>query len=80
MGSPSKHAIHSASENYQCLLLFKDIYIYTYILFGQIIATSHDLGPQKVVFRKGNPRISGKSSWWNIIPFGQMSSDQNPGY
>ena len=28
---------------------------------GQIIATSHDLGPQKVAFRKGNPLISGKS-------------------
>ena len=31
---------------------------------GQIIATSHDLGPQKVAFWKGNgtPAISGKSS------------------
>ena len=31
---------------------------------GQIIATSHDLGPQKVAegLRKGNPLISGKSS------------------
>ena len=32
---------------------------------GQIIATSHELGPQKVAFWKGNPRlfqdISGKS-------------------
>ena len=28
---------------------------------GQIIATSHDLGPQKVAFWKGNPLISGKS-------------------
>ena len=26
-----------------------------------IIATSHDLGPQKVAFWKGNPLISGKS-------------------
>ncbi len=63
MGSPSKNAIHSALANYQCLLIFKDIYIYTCILFGQIIATSHGLGPQKVVFWKGNPLISGKSSW-----------------
>ena len=28
---------------------------------GQIIATSHDLGPQNVAFWKGNPIISGKS-------------------
>ena len=28
---------------------------------GQIIATSHDLGPQKVAFWKGNPLISAKS-------------------
>ena len=30
-------------------------------LSGQIIATSHDLGPQKVAVWKGNPLISGKS-------------------
>ena len=28
---------------------------------GQSIATSHDLGPQKVAFWKGNPFISEKS-------------------
>ena len=28
---------------------------------GQIIAASHDLGPQMVVFSKRNPLISGKS-------------------
>ena len=32
-----------------------------WIVYGQIIATSHDLGPQKVAFWKGNPLISGKS-------------------
>ena len=32
----------------------------TQTVSGQIIATSHDLGPQKVAFRKGHPLISGK--------------------
>ena len=34
---------------------------------GQIIATSHDLGPQKIAFRKGIPLISGKSRLVNEI-------------
>ena len=44
---------------------------------GQIIATSHDLGPQKVAegLRKGNPLISGKSSLVKYnFPYGQKSS------
>ena len=33
-------------------------------LFGQIIATSHDLGPQKVAFWKGSPRLfQGNLGW-----------------
>ena len=41
---------------------------------GQIIATSHNLGPQKVAFGKVNPVISGKSGvgdfkdFWNFHP------------
>ena len=31
------------------------------MVFGQIIATSHDLGTQKVAFRRGISLISGKS-------------------
>ena len=35
---------------------------------GQIIATPHDLGPQKVEFGKGNPRLfHGNLGWWNIL-------------
>ena len=31
---------------------------------GQSIATSHDLGPQKVAFWKGNPRLfQGNPGW-----------------
>ena len=30
-------------------------------IWSNSLATSHDLGPQKVAFRKGNPLISGKS-------------------
>ena len=42
------------------------------IISGQIIATSHDLGPQKVAFWKGNGTlISGKSrlvKYYSIWP------------
>ena len=39
------------------------VYIYIYIyIFDQIIATSHDLGPQKVAFSKGNPLVEVTSS------------------
>ena len=34
---------------------------------GQIIATSHNLGPQKVAFWKGNPLISGKFQVGEIL-------------
>ena len=38
---------------------------------GQLIATSHDMGPQKVANRKGNPLSSGKSAvgegWDNLV-------------
>ena len=36
-------------------------FVYIYISCGQIIATSHDLGPQKLAKWQGNPLISGKS-------------------
>ena len=42
---------------------------FSFISSGQIIATSHDLGPQMVVNCKGNPFISGKPQ-----EFGQISS------
>ena len=43
-----------------------------YIETGQIIATSHDLGHQKVAFWKGIPLISGKSRLVKYYePFGQ---------
>ena len=31
------------------------------MVHGEIVATSHDLGPQKVANSKGNPLISAKS-------------------
>ena len=36
---------------------------------GQIIATSHDLGPQKVAFCKGNALISGKSRLVMLVKY-----------
>ena len=41
-------------------------------LSDQIIATSHDLGHQKVAEEgKWNPLFQGNLGWWNNIPFGQ---------
>ena len=37
----------------------------TFHTFGQIIATSHDLGPQNVA----DFPCQGSPGWWNIIPF-----------
>ena len=41
---------------------------------GQIIATSHDLTPNGGLVRE-IPLFQGNLGWWNIIPFGQMSSE-----
>ena len=38
---------------------------------GQIIATSHDLGPQKVAKKAEIPLFQGNLGLWNIISFGQ---------
>ena len=38
-----------------------DMYIYICMISGQIIATSHDLGPQKVAEERKSPAISGNS-------------------
>ena len=49
------------------------------VCHGQIIATSHDLGPQEVAFWKGIPLISGKSrlvKYYNLARFIEMS--RNP--
>ena len=40
-------------------------------VFGQIIATSHDLTPNGGLVRD-IPLFQGNLGWWNIIPFGQM--------
>ena len=45
----------------------KVISILNPIAFGQIIATSHHLGPQKVAFWKGNPLFQENLGWWNIL-------------
>ena len=40
---------------------------------SQILATSHDLGPQKVAEEgKWDPLFQENLGWWNIIPFGQI--------
>ena len=44
-----------------CKSLSLSIYIY---ISGQIVATSHDLGPQKVAFWKENPcNFQGNPCW-----------------
>ncbi len=55
----------------KCYFCQKDVWCVrpcTMHLSGQIIATSHDLGPQKVAKEgKWDPFFQGNLGWWNII-------------
>ena len=48
------------------------LYIICVYISGQILATSHDLGPQNVAEEGEIPLFQENLGWCNIIPFGQI--------
>ena len=46
-------------------------------LSGQIIATSHDLGPQKIAEDGKSPLFQRNLAWWNSIIWANMDHERN---